>query len=390
MLVAWSLVGYDVRVPAEDALMRSSFEELADELAALFARGVDTPLGDVEFDTWARRVFQFQFEAVAAYRGLCERRGVTPATLSHWSEIPGVPTRAFKALQLVSGSFEDCEAVFQTSGTTRGAETRGTHCVRRLELYRASALPNLRAHLLAGLDEPVTILALLPPPRLAPHSSLSHMTAMTIDAWGSPQCAWFADPERGLDFEALGEALQRSERQRRPVCVVGTAFAFVHWLDAVAAGSAPRVGLPEGSRLMETGGFKGRSREVPRAELYGGLCAAFGVSLQHIVNEYGMTEMLSQFWEPVLHHPHTVPLERRVHRLPPWVRTRVLDPETLHPVSLGTQGLLSHFDLANLGSVSAILTEDLGVEADEGFRVLGRAPGAEPRGCSLTMEELLR
>jgi hypothetical protein len=140
---------------------------------------------------------------------------------------------------------------------------------------------------------------------------------------------------------------------------------------------------------METGGFKGRSRTVSRDQLYGSLAARFGLPLERMVNEYGMTELLSQFYEPVLRNPRSLALADRWHVGPPWVRTQILDPATLGPVSAGHVGLLSHFDLANLDSVSAVLTEDLGEAFGNGFRLQGRSSGAEPRGCSLSMEDLL-
>lgn len=140
---------------------------------------------------------------------------------------------------------------------------------------------------------------------------------------------------------------------------------------------------------METGGFKGRSRSVPRGELYDGLSERLGVPPGAIVNEYGMTELLSQFYEPVLSGDCPADPQRRYHVGPSWVRTRILHPETLDDVPQGGEGLLCHVDLANLRSVMAVLTSDVGVRTGKGFRVLGRAPGAEPRGCSLVMEELL-
>jgi hypothetical protein len=172
-----------------------------------------------------------------------------------------------------------------------------------------------------------------------------------------------------------------------PVLLAGTAFAWVHWLDAIERRGLT-VRLPTGSRIMETGGFKGRSREVPRPELYALLTGRLGIPADHIVNEYGMTELLSQFYEPVLREGCPGVGARR-HVGPSWVRTRILHPETLRELPDGEPGLLAHLDLANLYSVSALLTEDLGVRDRDGFRVLGRAPGAEPRGCSLVMEELL-
>jgi hypothetical protein len=140
---------------------------------------------------------------------------------------------------------------------------------------------------------------------------------------------------------------------------------------------------------METGGFKGRSRVLERPEFYASLSETHGVPFEAIVNEYGMTELLSQFYDGPVAAVSGMDLEGRRHVPPPWVRTRVLDPNTLSAVPMGEPGLLCHYDLANAGSVMAVLTEDQGVAVEDGFRVLGRVQGAEPRGCSLAMDDLL-
>ena len=366
------------------------FRELAEELTGLFQRGVDAPLDDAAFDEWAGRIFRHQFEHNPIYAGFCRGRGVDPEAGVHWTEMPPVPTRAFKHLPLVSGSVNEVDAVFRTSGTTRGSGRRGEHRVRDLTLYRESLLPNFRAHLLPDDAHP-RLLSLIPSPERAPHSSLSHMIGV-VGGELELDGAWFMDPKEGLDAPGFQRALARAEDEGRSVLITATAFALVHWLDA-AERDGWRLRLPEGSRIMETGGFKGRSRMVEKADLYDALERRLGISDGWIVNEYGMTELLSQFYEPTLKEARDGGRARRIEdrRLvgPPWVRTRVVDPVTLESVAPGEEGLLLHVDLANLGSVSAVLTEDLGVEADDGFRVLGRATDAEPRGCSLAMDELL-
>jgi hypothetical protein len=196
------------------------------------------------------------------------------------------------------------------------------------------------------------------------------------------------DASGAIDEPRLLEVLEGATAAGTPLLLVGTAFAWVHWMDLMDARGI-RLSLPRGSRIMETGGFKGRSRSVPRSELYAGLSERLGIPLAAIVNEYGMTELLSQFYEPVLSGEAPADPEERYHVGPSWVRTRVLHPETLEEVPAGQEGLLCHVDLANVRSVMAVLTSDLGVRVGRGFRVLGRAPGAEPRGCSLVMEELL-
>jgi hypothetical protein len=137
---------------------------------------------------------------------------------------------------------------------------------------------------------------------------------------------------------------------------------------------------------METGGFKGATTELSRPELYDRITTATGVPAVRIVNEYGMTELLSQLYEPVLTDG-----EGAIgwHVTPPWLRVRALDPMTLEELPEGRKGVLAFFDLANLGSVSHILTEDVGSIVGGRLRLEGRAPGAEPRGCSRAMDELM-
>jgi hypothetical protein len=367
----------------------ATFDELAADLAELFGRGIGERLDDAEFGRWALRVFRWQFARDPAYRGYCVGRGATPSAIERWEDVPPVPTSAFKRLRLLSvEEGRPPEAVFRTSGTSRGAERRGEHWVASLALYRAALLPPLRAHVLAGARP--RLLALVPSPADAPHSSLSWMIGALAEDLGGQDATWFARADAALDHDGLLAATRAAAHDRAPVLVAATAFALVHWLDELAR-SAVRLRLPEGSRLMETGGFKGRARAVERGELYAAAEERLGIPTDAMVNEYGMTEMLSQFYEPVLSAPRApAALADRHHVAPPWVRTRILDPVTLEDARPGEPGLLCHFDLANAGSAACVLTEDLGVAVEGGFRLLGRAPGAEPRGCSLATEELLR
>ena len=134
---------------------------------------------------------------------------------------------------------------------------------------------------------------------------------------------------------------------------------------------------------MDTGGFKGRARETERGVLLDQYQKRLGIPPERVVGEYGMTELSSQFYETRLSD------NRRRFVGPPWVRTRAIDPETLHPIPFGERGLLAHWDLANAWTVLAVLTEDVGVVYEDGFELEGRAPGSELRGCSLATEELL-
>ena len=142
--------------------------------------------------------------------------------------------------------------------------------------------------------------------------------------------------------------------------------------------------LPAGSRVMETGGYKGRSRAIPKTELHSLITKRFGVSAAQIVCEYGMSELSSQAYDAeVRDEKGEARGSERIFRLPLWARFQVVSPETGKEVAEGATGLLRIFDLANVYSVLAIQTEDLAVRRGDGFELLGRAERSEPRGCSL-------
>ncbi len=195
---------------------------------------------------------------------------------------------------------------------------------------------------------------------------------------------WLVDARGELDEEGLRRLMRRSSHAGEPMLVLGTALALLHALEGLEEEPVPP--LAPGSRIMETGGFKGAGREITRVELYARLSEATGVPAERIVSEYGMTELLSQLYEPVLSEG---PGAAGTHVAPPWLRVRALDPATLEEVPSGEEGLLAFFDLANAGSVCHVLTEDVGSVVKGRVRLAGRAAGSEPRGCSLAMDELL-
>jgi hypothetical protein len=159
--------------------------------------------------------------------------------------------------------------------------------------------------------------------------------------------------------------------------LLGTAFNFVHLLDYFMANNM-RYRLARGSRVMETGGYKGQSRAVPKSELHLLITKHLGIAPEFIVTEYGMSELSSQAYDRVAGRAG----QREFH-FPPWARAQVISPETNHEMAEDETGLLRIFDLANVRSVMAIQTEDLAVRRGDGFELLGRAENAESRGCSL-------
>ena len=359
----------------------NGFSGLRDDLLAAMGEGCVRAWPEERFETLALRVFRHQFETNPVFRGFCEGRGATPDALTSWADVPPVPVAAFKAVDLACGPPAEAEVVFRTSGTTRGSTRRGTHYVPDVSLYRASLLPTFRTYLLPDVGR-LRFVSLIPSPDEAPHSSLSFMVGAAAEEHAT-DLRWVVDGEGAIDAAGLDAALTEARELDAPVLLLGTAFAFVHALEHEGPGLGE---LPEGSRIMETGGFKGRAREIPKEELYARLVRRTGTPRHRIVNEYGMTELLSQLYEPVLEEG-AKGVGR--HRPPPWLRARALDPVTLAPLPEGEEGLLAFFDLANAGSVCHVLTEDVGSVADGDVRLVGRVAGAEPRGCSRAMDELM-
>jgi hypothetical protein len=346
---------------------------------------------DAEFNGMAMVLFALQFGHNQPYRKLCEARGITPNAVSHWSQIPAVPTSAFKELELTCLPPEHRTQVFHSSGTTEQRPSRHFHNAESLEVYEASLWAGLRN--LRFTIHDLRLLSLTPPPEQAPHSSLVHMFEVMRRKLGADEKTFVgcvgAGGGWGLDFERASAVLTAGTQ---PLLVVGTAFSFVHLLDELVARNL-RLQLPAGSRVMETGGYKGRSREMPRAELHARIAERLGVPASHIICEYGMSELSSQAygvtcgeWQVTgiarAESGHTSPVTRHF-RFPPWARVQVVSPETGREVAEGESGLIRVFDLANVFSVMALQTEDLGVRRDDGFELTGRANLAEPRGCSL-------
>ena len=336
------------------------------------------------FDTLAADLARFQAQHVPGYGRLCAARGVDPRAIARASEAPAVPAEAFKFARVFAFDERDAAFTFRTSGTS-GATVRGAHAMRTAASYDAAALAFGAAMFARGLEKRVPVVVIGPSDAEAPDSSLSHMCALFARAFGAPDGAGgrtFFVRGGALDVDALRERFASLSRDV-PALVLATSFGLVHWLDAIGSAVVP---LPPRSRVMQTGGYKGRSREVSAVDLRRAVAQAFAIDERAVVAEYGMTELSSQFWEATLVDPGA---KHGLYAEPPWARVAVVDPETLSPVSGGEVGIARIEDLANVDSAFAILTQDRVRRVGERFELLGRAPGAHPRGCSIALDEML-
>jgi len=347
-------------------------------LAAIAAYALD----DDAFLALAVDLFAYQIANNRPYAAFARSLGFDADRLPQsLEEIPAAPAAAFKEQRLATFPPQQCVLWFQTSGTTQG--TGGRHEFDSPALYEAALLASFDRMMLAD-GQRLRYLLLVPDPRHHPHSSLGFMMDVVAEWRGDGEHGWYVSDD-ALALEPFLDDVQRACSEDRPVCLATTAFALVALLDALASASST-LSLPRGSRIMETGGFKGRSRIVQRDDLYREAAHRLGVPISMIVAEYGMTELSSQYYDALESRSVTEP---RVKRAPPWLRSLVVDDQG-RPVPDGIVGSIRHIDLANRGSVIAVDTEDLGAAVAGGLVLLGREPGAELRGCSLDAETLLR
>jgi hypothetical protein len=345
-------------------------------------RFIDAP-ESARFEDLALDIFAHQFDLIPAYRRVCERRGRTPALVRDWRQIPPVPALAFKQLDL---HCDTPERTFLTTGTTQGGERRGRHCMPDLRLYRASAIGGLKSFLFPDTEQ-MRIRSLLPTAAMRPESSLAQMGDWALEVFGDSGSTVHAAADR-FDFDSLAEAVRQSERDGSPVCVMTTTGALIRFLDHCRDRSWA-FRLPHGSRLMDTGGAKGAPRTLSRNGILHACWNTLAIPGYFVTNEYGMTELSSQFYDNVIRDRWQGRFTSRAKAGPPWIRTRILDPGTLEEVAPGETGLLCHTDLANAGTALVVLTEDLGRSTESGFDMLGRVAGAEARGCSLAVEDFI-
>jgi hypothetical protein len=352
---------------------------LAIRIAAFIDRCADGSRDDATRDHLLAELTRDQAEHVTAYRRFLAAETRRPSAF----ERPALPTDVFRFARVARHVAAEDVRLFRTSGTT--AQARGEHALRDLTLYDRAAYAAARYMLFP--DRPrMQLCVLAPEEHAAPDSSLSYMLARFGSWFGDAQSRYVWRDGR-IDCDLLAACLRSAEQHAEPIALLGTSFAFVH---ADEAFGSQQFALPPGSRIMQTGGFKGRSRTLEPAAMLELLSARYGIDPAYVVQEYGMTELSSQCYETPLRAAllGETPKPRQLW-VPGWMRAVPIDPNTLEPTPAGQAGLLRIDDLANLDSVCAIQTSDLALREGEGILLLGRAPDAVARGCSLAVEEWL-
>lgn len=348
--------------------------------------GAPVPFGAEDADAYdgaALRRFADQFASIPPYAAYCRHLGRTPETVVDWRDIPAVPASAFKTHDMSAAPPGEEAAIFETSGTS--VSTPGRVRLGSTAGYEESLLHSFERHLLSdGARLPAVVFG---PRRMeAPRSSLWFMVDRVVEAF-APAALYVV---RGGEprWSEADAVLRRAETRGEPVLLLGTTLLFMAYA-AYLDGEKRTVSLPRGSRIMDTGGAKGQRAAFQREEVEAAFARHLGVAPSHLVNEYGMAELGSQFYDDNFLAHHEGRTRRAGKQIPSWVRTRVLHPETLKEQPDGELGLLVHYDLANVDIPFAIQTEDIGARRGDRLHLERRLLGAEARGCSLPFEKFL-
>jgi hypothetical protein len=355
-----------------------------------FARATLSGLGASDsFEQLALDIARYQAQHNPVLARLARHHG---SALTSLDDVPAVPAGAFRMGRVSAHDAAEDAARFHSSGTTGGA---GVHAFRTLETYRELCVSWGRRALLSGVPGPgrVTVLGLAVPFEPERRSSLGYMMQQFMCSFDGRALAgdgpfdanepgrWLLGPG-GVDVGGLRRASAQAGARGEPLLLLATSFALAWLLEALQ--NAP-LRLPPGSRILQTGGFKGHVRTLDDAALVRGIGAVLGVEPANVIGEYGMTELSSQLYDSGFGQGEggdSVFVE------PPWLRVVPVDPIRLRPVPAGEVGMARFTDLANVDSALNVLTQDQVRRVPGGLVLLGRPAGAPLRGCSLGVDEL--
>ncbi|NJM78631.1 MAG: acyl transferase [Flavobacterium sp.] len=327
-----------------------------------------------DFEKLALKVFRYQFDANKVYNEFCTLLKKDKSNVKKILDIPFLPIQFFKSHKILSSS-EPIQEIFTSSGTTSPLTPKGgmlnepirsKHFVTDVSIYEQSYRKGFSEFY--GNIEDYCVLALLPSYLERDGSSLIYMVDDLIKSSNHPDSGFYLN-----NYDQLLEKLQKLHRENQNIVLIGVTYALLDLIEYAQSISFPLWELGSSLIIMETGGMKGKRKEIIREELHEILCQGFGVPVIH--SEYGMTELLSQAYS----------LGNGIFECPPWMQILTRDTEdALTYVEYGKTGGINVIDLANINSCSFIATQDLGKKyPNHSFEVLGRFDNSDIRGCNL-------
>ncbi len=309
-----------------------------------------------EFEEVTLQTFQFQYKNNPVYKTYCDHLKKSPSNVANTTEIPFLPIEFFKT-QLITSTHKKAETIFESSGTTQTSVSK--HYVPYLKIYEQSFLEGFTKFY--GAVEDYCILALLPSYLEREGSSLVYMVNELVSRSNHPDSGFYL-----YNLEELHQKLIALEKSQTKTLLIGVSFALLDLAELAPISLKNTI-------IMETGGMKGRRKELIREELHQILKESF--NLPKIHSEYGMTELLSQAYSQ----------GDGIFKTPPWMK--IITRDTEDPLSLqshGKTGGINIIDLANVYSCSFIATQDLGKTFSDGsFEIMGRFDNSDIRGCNL-------
>lgn len=312
------------------------------------------------FEQLALELFQLQVKENKLYRSFTEALNIDPLKVNNVASVPFLPVSFFRNHDVITGAFEP-DVVFESSGTTQTGNSR--HMVKSANLYRNSFIKAFE--LFYGSPADWCIVGLLPSYLERKNSSLVMMVNDLIELSGNPNSGFYLN-----EHDKLAELLKKNEAASQKTLLIGVTFALLDLAEYFRFPLKHTV-------VMETGGMKGRRKEITRTEVHEKLLGAWNLKTIH--SEYGMTELLSQAYSS----------GEGLFRCPPWMKIILRDeddPLTIKPHSSSAPqgGLINVIDLANIYSCAFIATDDIGkLHPDGSFEVIGRMDSSDVRGCSL-------
>ena len=309
-----------------------------------------------DFKQVAFSVFRHQFENNKVYRSFCDLLYIHPSDVHTLEDIPFLPIEFFKSKKIIS-SLEEVQEVFTSSGTTGSVTSK--HYVSDIEFYKESYLKGF-THFYGNIED-YAVLALLPNYLERKGSSLVYMVADLIQRSKNKKSGFYLN-----NIEELAKKLIKIDQKGQKTLLIGVSFALMDLIEKCQFELKNTI-------IMETGGMKGRRKELVRNELHALLQQGFGV--KNIHSEYGMTELLSQGYSN----------GNGVFETPPWMKVITRDPEDALSIQKnGKTGGINIIDLANYNSCAFIATQDLGKVHQNGtFEIIGRFDNSDIRGCNL-------
>ena len=366
---------------------------LINEIAAFIKTG--GALGDKErndkFNKLSIALFKLQFTAIDSYARYCAKKGVTPDNINDYLQIPPMPVSAFKSDDIFIYSNDQIHLTFKTSGTSGNERGRAYFSKSGAELTSLAIIENAKNFMFPDKID-TRFLLVAPPPEAAPELTMTFGITEVMKNVGTLGGKHYIGPA-GLNINEFLSDIKKCEKDSVPVSIIAPSFAMVVILDKLAEKNIV-FKMASGSRVLDAGGFKGRSREISRPDMLRSIEERFGIPPQYCINALGMSELGTQYYDDNLKNHIAGVNVSAAKRNPHWAKTLIMKLDGamnyLAPQTAAAKGALVHFDLSNFDRSLAILTDDLGCYKENGFEVCGRIKEGDLKGCSLTIEELIK